>query len=112
LNIAARPTVSMITKIRGSPINGRRKIRSIRSPKTKLPPSARKKVTGMGRPPQVARARKKYAPIASNSPWAKFSTLDDLKIITKPIAEIPYRNPIDSPPISSWMKKSIEQSSR
>jgi hypothetical protein len=46
-------------------------------------------------------ARKKKAPRASNSPWAKLRTLEDLKIITNPMAESPYKNPILIPFIKS-----------
>jgi hypothetical protein len=46
-------------------------------------------------------ARKKKAPKASNSPWAKLRTLEDLKIMTKPMADRPYRNPILIPLIKS-----------
>jgi len=52
-------------------------------------------------------ARKMKAPKASNSPCAKFKTLEDLKIITKPMAEIPYRNPMHRPLINNCRKKSI-----
>jgi hypothetical protein len=41
------------------------------------------------------------APMARSSPWARFSILLDLKIITKPRAERAYRNPRDRPLIKS-----------
>ena len=86
LNIAANPTVSMMTSMRASPIRGRRKRRSIINPIAKLPISVSKKATGMGNLAQAAKTRKIKAPIANNSPWAKFRTLEDLKIMTKPKA--------------------------
>jgi hypothetical protein len=51
----------------------------------------------MGNLSHAAKTRKIKAPMASNSPWAKLRTLDDLKIMTKPRAAKAYRNPIDSP---------------
>jgi len=45
--------------------------------------------------------KKMKAPIANNSPWAKLSTLLDLKIITKPKAERAYKKPMESPLTSS-----------
>jgi hypothetical protein len=51
----------------------------------------------MGNLSHAAKTRKIKAPMASNSPWAKLRTLDDLKIMTKPRATKAYRNPIDSP---------------
>ena len=50
--------------------------------------------TTIGNFTHVTMARKKKAPMASSSPWAKLSTLEDLKIMTKPMADRPYRNPI------------------
>jgi hypothetical protein len=51
----------------------------------------------MGNLAQEARTRKIKAPMASNSPWAKLRTLDDLKIMTKPKAASAYKNPMDNP---------------
>ena len=87
--MAANPTVSMITKISFSPINGRRKNLSMRNPRIKQPIRVRIKATTIGSFAQVTSERKKKAPSARSSPWAKFNTLDDLKIMTKPIAEMP-----------------------
>jgi hypothetical protein len=40
----------------------------------------------MGNFHHTEKAKKMKAPIASNSPWAKLRTLEDLKIMTKPRA--------------------------
>jgi hypothetical protein len=97
LNIDASPTVNMITNISGSPMSGRRKNRSIRNPRIKQPARVTKKATAIGNFADVTIARKKNAPRAKSSPWAKLRTLDDLKIITNPIADSPYKNPILKP---------------
>jgi hypothetical protein len=83
----ARPTVSIITSIRASPIKGRRKRRSIIKPRVKLPIRVNANARIIGRLAQEERTRNMKAPMAKSSPWAKFSTLLDLKIITKPSAE-------------------------
>jgi hypothetical protein len=67
------------------------------NPRAKLPIRVIKKAIQMGNLAQEARTRKIKAPMASNSPWAKLRTLDDLKIMTKPRAAKAYRNPMDSP---------------
>jgi hypothetical protein len=64
------------------------------NPRIKQPARVTKKATAIGNFTHVTIARKKKAPRASNSPWAKLRTLEDLKIITKPMADRPYRNPI------------------
>ncbi len=87
LNIIARPTVSMITSIRASPIKGRRKRRSIIKPREKLPMSVMAKAIIIGSLAHAESTRKIKAPMARSSPWAKFRTLLDLKIMTKPNAE-------------------------
>jgi hypothetical protein len=43
----------------------------------------------IGNPAQVTMVKKMKAPNASNSPWAKFNTLEDLNIMTKPMAAMP-----------------------
>jgi hypothetical protein len=59
------------------------------NPKMKLPRSVTRKAMNMGNFAHVTRVRKMNAPAAINSPWAKLSTLEDLKIITNPIAARP-----------------------
>ncbi|KIE16906.1 hypothetical protein DS62_08105 [Smithella sp. SC_K08D17] len=61
----------------------------MRNPRIKQPIRVRIKATKTGNCAQVTSVRKKKAPNASSSPCAKFKTLDDLKIMTKPIAEMP-----------------------
>jgi hypothetical protein len=89
LRIEARPTVSMITYIRGSPIRGRRNSFSIIKPNAKLLKSVKRKAMGIGRFAHTVRVRNMKAPAASSSPWAKLRTLEDLKIITNPMAARP-----------------------
>jgi hypothetical protein len=67
------------------------------NPRAKLPTIVIKKASQMGNLSHAAKTRNIKAPMASNSPWAKLRTLDDLKIMTKPRAAKAYRNPIDSP---------------
>ncbi len=107
MNMEASPTVSMMTKISDSPMSGRRKIRSTTNPSTKLPARVMRKATAIGTFDQETRTRNKKAPMASSWPWAKLSTDDDLKIMTKPSAESPYSSPMLSPFISSCKKNSI-----
>ena len=83
------PTVSMMTKMSGSPMRGRRKMRSTVKPSTKEPASVMRKASATGSWSQDTSTRKKKAPMARSCPWAKFSTEDDLKIMTKPRAESP-----------------------
>jgi hypothetical protein len=79
----------MITKISFSPMSGLKKNFSIKNPKRKQPTSVKIKAIRTGRFAHVTKAKKKKAPSARSSPWAKFKTLDDLKIMTKPMADIP-----------------------
>jgi hypothetical protein len=67
------------------------------NPRAKLPTIVIKKASQMGNLSHAAKTRKIKAPMASNSPWAKLRTLDDLKIMTKPKAASAYKNPMDSP---------------
>ncbi len=81
--------MSITTSIRGSPMSGLRNRRSITKPRAKLAHSVSRKAGTTGTPADTTSARKMKPPRARTSPWAKLRTLDDLKIITKPMADIP-----------------------
>jgi hypothetical protein len=57
------------------------------NPREKLPIKVKAKAIIIGRLAQEDKTRNRKAPMARSSPWAKFRTLLDLKIITKPNAE-------------------------
>ena len=70
-------------------MRGLRKNFSMMNPRRKQPASVSTNAAATGSFPQVTKDKKKNAPSARSSPWAKFNTLEALKIMTKPMAEIP-----------------------
>jgi hypothetical protein len=74
----ARPIVTMITEIVGSPTSGRRIRRSTSSPSTIATPIAPATASAQCRPASTVSAQTTYAPIRRNCPWAKLITPEAL----------------------------------
>jgi len=75
----------MMIEITGLPIIGLKINRSIAMPSRTAKARVNSMAAKNGILHEVVIARLMYAPSKRNSPWAKFSTLVDLKMITNPI---------------------------
>ena len=74
----ARPMVTIITDMTGSPIRRRKKIRSTLMARKKVTVILIRNEKTMGISPQTVRAKAMNAPEAMIWPWAKFATRLDL----------------------------------
>ena len=86
MSTVASPMVTMITVIMGSPISGLSINRSTSRPRTTEKAMVIKKAHTKGICISTTTQRQMYAPMRTNSPWAKLITLVALYISTNPRA--------------------------